>query len=148
MILPESTQLRPGAREIRTSKRKREWRRQGACLGEGILAGFLGEVAGRADGVQSPGAMNLPQIGQVRGDTEWSRRLEGCAGGTAGMRSETWASLECQARGPGLCLTAQSSGKGCGPHMALDQGSETPGRHKEGPKWGGSSVRELRAPSS
>lgn len=32
---------------------------------EGILAGFLGEVAGRADGMQSHGGRSLQQIQQV-----------------------------------------------------------------------------------
>lgn len=84
MISPEPTQLTHGEREVRTSKRKRGWRREGACLGKRILAGFLGEVAGRADGVLSHGGRSLQPIRRVRGGIQWSRRLEGCRGSTAG----------------------------------------------------------------
>lgn len=51
MTSPESTQLKSGAGEVRTTKRSSWWRRDGACLGEGTLAGFLEEVVRRTNGV-------------------------------------------------------------------------------------------------
>lgn len=60
-------------------------------LGEGILAGLLGG-ARRADGVGVP-CMHVQgcegrSVQQICGDVQWSIRLEGCTGVTAGMRSK------------------------------------------------------------
>lgn len=58
MTSPEPTQLTNGVRgqDLQEEKRVEE---EGACLGEGILAGFLEAVAGRADGKQSHGGRSL-----------------------------------------------------------------------------------------
>lgn len=95
----------------------RGWRREGTCLGEDILAGFLGEVAGRPEGVGVPFTpCRATEAGVSTREAGPFSGLEGCrAHGRPGRNEVQGAGDASIARpGPPARLTAQRALRGWG----------------------------------